>query len=356
MTVVAADAYLATVHGEPLRPGDGVWLDAHAHAWIDPPEGVRDPHRVALRDEPRRRAALADYARVALPRRAALVDCQPPGAGRDARVLARLSAASGVAIVATTGFHLARYYPHDRRPWANAGAAHRAFTAELAEGMAELPGRRVGVIKAADTGAAEGGRDGADAPWWEAALAARADTDALLLIHTERGAGAAELVDWLVDRGAPAERLFLCHVDKRADPVLHAELASTGALLGYDTFLRPAYDPERTTWPLVRRMLDAGLAHALAFGLDLAAPAMWPSALPAADPPDALGPTGLVTAVAARLQALGATSADVDALLGGNLVRRAARVPTPPARADEQSPGRAPASDLAAPRPTEEPR
>lgn len=356
MTGVAAEVCLETVHGEPLRPGDGAWLDAHAHAWIDPPKGVRDRTRVALRDEPRRRAALAEYARVALPRRAALVDCQPPGAGRDARVLARLSAASGVAIVASTGFHLSRYYPHDRRPWANAGAAHRAFTAELAEGMAELPGRRAGIIKAADTGVSEGRRDGADGPLWEAALAARADTDALLLVHTERGAGAAELLEWLLERGAPAERVFLCHIDKRADPGLHTELASAGALLGYDTFLRPAYDPERTTWPLVRQMLDAGLAHALAFGLDLAVPAMWPSADTAADPPEAHGPAGLVTAVAPRLQALGATAAELDALLGGNLLRRAARVTAPAARGDEHPTDSSPSRNLAATLPTEEPR
>jgi len=327
MTVVAAAASLPTVHGAPLRPGDGVWLDAHAHAWIDPPAGVHHPQQVALRDEPRRRAALGDLARAARPRRAALVDCQPPGAGRDARVLARLSAASGVAIVATTGFHLARYYPHACRPWPDTEAARHAFSTELTDGMAELPGRRAGVVKAADTGTAEGGREGADAPWWAAALAARTEADALLLVHTERGAGAEVLLAWLSDRGVPAERVFLCHVDKRPDPGLHVELATAGALLGYDTFLRPAYDPERTTWPLVRRMLEAGLAHALAFGLDLASPAMWPSDEPTPDPPTALGPAGLLTAVAPRLQQLGATPADLDALLGGNLLSRAARRP-----------------------------
>ena len=350
MTLVAA-ASLATVHGAPLRPGDGVWLDAHSHAWIDPPEGVRDPHEVALRDEPLRRAALADYARAARPRRAALVDCQPPGAGRDARVLARLAAASGVAIVATTGFHLARYYPRGRRPWQDDEGARRAFAAELTDGMGELPGRRAGVIKAADTGTAASGREGVDAPAWAAALAARAEADALLLVHTERGAGAAELLEWLIDRGVPADRVFLCHVDKRPDAGLHTELASAGALLGYDTFLRPAYDPERTTWPLVRCVLDADLAHALAFCLDLASPAMWPQANRATDPATALGPQGLLTAVAPRLQALGATAAEIDALLGGNLLRRAARTDAPAAVTRR---GHATTTSVAETHPTEE--
>ncbi len=325
MTQAPAAAEHATVHGAPVRPRYPVWVDGHTHAWIDPAPGVRAPDEVALRDEELRAVALADFARVAGPRRAVAIDCQPPGAGRDARVLARLSLASGVAITATTGFHLARYYPSERRPWPHAEAARDAFVAELDVGLAELPSRRAALIKAADTGAAASGREGPDAPWWEAALAARTVTDALLLVHTERGADAERLLGWLIDRGVPASRVYLCHVDKRADIVLHHELAGTGALLGYDTFLRPKYDPDRTTWPLVRQMLDAGLAHAVAFGLDQAPPTMWPSRDPTRDAPTALGPAGLLTAVAPRLRALGATDADVDALLGTNLVQRAAR-------------------------------
>jgi 5-phospho-D-xylono-1,4-lactonase len=331
---------MPTVHGAPLRPGDALLLDGHAHAWIDPAPGVAGGATIALRDEARQRAGLADFARAALwgdaaPRRAALLDCQPPGAGRDARALARLADATGVAIAACTGFHLAAYYPDGRRPWAGADEAAAAFRTELEVGLAELPERRAAVVKAAHTG-----RLGDDAPCWDAALAARHATGALLLMHTERGAGVEELLAWLLARGAPADRLYLCHVDKRPDVGLHLELARAGVLLGYDTFLRPAYDPDRTTWPLVRALLEANLAHALALGLDLAPAAMWPAegraalaATAGVGPAGATGPAALATLVEPRLRALGAGRDAVDALLGGNLLARAARAPiatTPP--------------------------
>ena len=41
MSGLAAAVEVPTVHGAPLRPGDAVRLDAHAHAWIDPPAGLR---------------------------------------------------------------------------------------------------------------------------------------------------------------------------------------------------------------------------------------------------------------------------------------------------------------------------
>lgn len=317
---------MPTVQGDGLRPGAGARVDAHAHAWIDPPPGVAEADAIALRDEAARASALRAFALAAGERRAALVDCQPPGAGRDARALARLAEASGVAICASTGFHLARYYPEGVRPWRDADAALAAFTDELRGGLQELPGRPAAVIKAADTGRAQTGRDGPDAPWWTAALAARAATDALLLIHTERGSDAEGLLAWLEARGVPPDRVYLCHVDKRPDAGLHAELAGAGALLGYDTFLRPSYDPDRNAWPLLRTMLESGLGRHVALGLDLASPAMWPTPAGSDDPARPSGPAALLTAVAPRVRALGASERDMDDLLGDNLLRRAARV------------------------------
>jgi 5-phospho-D-xylono-1,4-lactonase len=333
VTAVSSLPTLATVAGAPLRTDAAVRLDAHAHAWIDPPAGVDAASSFRLNDHTAQAAALTEFARAAAPRRAALLDCQPPGCGRDARALARLSQASGVAIAAVTGFHLARYYPGGVRPWPGARGADHAFARELERGLVELPQRRAAAIKAAHSG-----REGDDQPWWDAVIEARARTDALLLVHTERGAGAERLLAHLTERGVPARRVYLCHVDKRPDPTLHAELAAGGALLGYDTFLRPAYDPDRTTWTLVQAMLDAGHAGALAFGLDLADPAMWPA--DRGPRGTGFGPAALVTAVEPRLRTLGAGDADIDAVLGANLVRRAARpVPAPDAgRGSDQEP------------------
>lgn len=320
---------LATVDGAPLAPGDPVRLDSHGHAWIDPPTGVDADAALPLRDEAHQASALARFARASGERRAALIDCQPPGCGRDARVLARLSRASGVAISACTGFHLARYYPAGVRPWGDAASAAARFRHELEVGLQELPERRAGLIKAAHTG-----RSGADDAMWEAALEARAASDALLLIHTERGAAAEVLLADLLERGVPAGKVYLCHVDKRPDLALHRELASAGALLGFDTLVRVRYRPEDTTWPLLAQLLADGHGDAIALGLDLAEAAMWRG-----DDPTS-GPGALIDHVERQLLERGYADAAIDALLGQNLLRRATTassdVTTAPTRAPAQ--------------------
>jgi 5-phospho-D-xylono-1,4-lactonase len=303
-----------TTHGAALTRGERVRFDGHAHAWIAPPNGVDAAVALHLDDEAGQAAALAAFARAAAPRRAALLDCQPPGAGRDGRRLAALSAASGVAIACVTGFHQARYYPGARHPWRDAAEAQALFEHELTTGLTELAGRRAAALKAAHEGAV-----GADAVWWEAAVAARERTDALLLVHTERGAGVEGLIAWLADRGVPLGRVYLCHVDKRPDAGLHRELARAGVLLGYDTFLRPAYGPDTGVWPLLRGLLADGLGHAVVIGLDLAVAAMWRGGA---------GPVALVDDVEARLRAEGVTEAECDALLGGTVLRALPRTPT----------------------------
>ena len=308
---------LATVDGAPLAPGDPVRLDGHAHAWIDPPTGVDADAALPLRDEAHQSAALTRFARATCERRAALIDCQPPRCGRDARVLARLSRTSGVAISACTGFHLARYYPAGVRPWGDAASAADHFIHELVVGLRELPGRRAGLIKAAHTG-----RSGDDGAMWEAVVEARAASDALLLIHTERGAAAEVVLADLLERGVPASKVYLCHVDKRPDLALHRELASAGALLGFDTLVRPRYRPEETTWPLLAQLLAEGHGSAIALGLDLAEAAMWRGDGPMA------GPVALVHHVEHQLVERGYASVTVDDLLGQNLLRRATSAST----------------------------
>jgi len=45
--------------------------------------------------------------------------------------------------------------------------------------------------------------------------------------------------------------------------------------LGYDTFVRPRYDPEHGVWRLVKAMVAEGLEDHIAICLDLALASMW---------------------------------------------------------------------------------
>ena len=316
----AGDRVLPTVSGTIVRPQTNVRLDAHGHAWIAPPSLV-DEHVPALTDESRLATGLARFAEAAAPRRAALLDVQAPGCGRDAAALARLAAKSGVAIAALTGFHLARAYPRGLRPWTTADAALGTFVRELEGGLREAPMARAAAIKAAFTGTPEDGD-----PCWDGAIEASSRTGALLVVHTERGAGVEDLVEWLDARGVPPERLYLLDVDQREDVTLHVELARAGVLLGFAASLYGRDGDDRDDghaepYALLERLLEAGIARSIALGLDLGSPVRWAATAEAS----ATGPAALVTVVEARLRALGTAPDDIDTLLGGSLLERAAR-------------------------------
>jgi len=307
-------ATLQTVTGR-VSPGELSIVDAHAHAWIAPVPGG-SPGLPQLADLPAIQAELVDYRQVG---GSALVDCQPGGCGRDGRALAQLSAASGVALIACTGFHLRKYYPPDAWLWqADVDRAQAAFVSELTQGLAETLDTaqpvQAGFVKIA----CEATIEATPAALVEAAAGAALETGSALLVHTERGLDAERIVAAMVARGLEAGRMILCHMDKRPDPGLHRALAQQGVLLEYDTFYRPKYEPERNAWPLLERMLAEGFEGRLAVGTDMAHPSFW-SRLGGGP-----GLTGLITRIIPRLQGLGCGPATIRRLTGANIAGRLA--------------------------------
>jgi 5-phospho-D-xylono-1,4-lactonase len=318
MSAQSPSLMVMTVRG-PLAPHALGATDAHNHAWIDPVPGG-DPGAPILNQEEALRSELAAYRRAG---GGALVDCQPGGCGRDGRRLLALSKASGVSIVACTGFHRRRYYPPGHDLWALTaqGVADR-FGAELTQGLVETrelaAPARAGYVKAA----CEARLVDSALAALEGAVAAAAASGAALMVHTEKGADAGALLEFVMAHGLSPERLVIFHIDKRPDFGLHRELAQAGVLLEYDTFYRPRYEPEINLWPLIARMVEAGLENRVALGTDMAEAAMWRSL------GGAPGLEGLLTVIRPRLQALGLSQESIARLLGGNIAERLA-LPTP---------------------------
>ncbi len=311
---------LPLVTGAVLRPDADVRFDGYGHAWIAP-TSLAPTTLAPLNDEARLGEGLLAFARAAAPRRAALLDVQPQGCGRDAAALARLSARSGVAIAAVTGFHPAAHYPAGRRPWITADAALATFQRELDGGMREQP-----LARPAAVAAALGADAPDDDPCWEAAIEACRRSGALLLVRLEPDADLADLVRFLTQRGVAGERTYICRMDGQLDDGLHRELASAGALLGYrgSAFVD---DGTRGAVAALERRLEDGHSGAVAIGFELAAPGAWGHTHAGHD--DGAGPAAAITAVERRLRELGAADHEVNALLGGNLLARAARPETP---------------------------
>ena len=149
---------------------------------------------------------------------------------------------------------------------------------------------------------------------FQAAAQASVRTGYAIEVHTERGADVESILFFFRGQGIAADRLIFCHVDKHPDFDLHRELIEEGVLLEYDTFFRPKYAPDEHVWPLVDRVLAAGLARGLALATDMAEHSMW----------ETVGPVGYVTGVRERLAARGAPEDAVAQVTGGNIARRLA--------------------------------
>jgi phosphotriesterase-related protein len=185
--------------------------------------------------------------------------------------LLALSRASGVHIVACTGFHRKKYYSQDYWLWkADAQEIYEVLCSELELGLYETLETsspfKAGFIKIA-----------MEATWaecphaaLEGAAAAGRKSGALMEIHTEKGALAEKACIYFIDKGLSPRQLVLCHMDKRPDFGLQKELARLGVLLEYDTFYRPKYKPVENLWPLLEYMVSAGCSDRIALATDMA--------------------------------------------------------------------------------------
>jgi phosphotriesterase-related protein len=304
---------IMTVTG-PVPPEALGITDGHTHTWIEPVAGTR-PGLPVLNDQPAITAELIEFRESG---GGSLVDCQPGGCGRNGTVMSELSQASGVRIVGCTGFHRRQYYPADAwiyRPTTGLDDAKDYFVEEITVAMRETQHSarlvRAGFIKIA----CEADINQVPAHLIEAAAQAGVETGVAIEVHTEKGADAEKIAQRFEGHGLPLSRLILCHIDKRPDFALHAELAQAGVTLEYDTFYRAKYQPEQNVWPLLEQMVAAGLASQVIIATDMAEAAMWRRL--GGEP----GQTAFTSQILPRLQSLGIDAVTIQQLLGKNIAR-----------------------------------
>ncbi|MEV7873948.1 aryldialkylphosphatase [Microbacterium sp. NPDC089188] len=202
-----------------------------------------------------------------------MVDATPLGLGRRPAATRRIARAAGVTVVLTTGLHRREHY-RDGDPLLDAGVDElaAAFEADLVAGAAEPGGERdpavrAGVLKA---GLGYWRIDAHSTRTIEAVGRAHAATGAPVMVHLEHGTAAFEALAALDAVGVAADRVALAHIDRNPDPVLHAELAATGAYLGYDGPARAREHPDAVILDCLVRAAEAGAARRILLGGDVA--------------------------------------------------------------------------------------
>lgn len=213
-----------------------------------------------------------------------MVDATPWGLGRDPAAVARISHATGVRVIATSGFHREAHY-RGREEVQNLSARGIAAQClrELTHGQPATDERpnddgrmaigplggpvRAGLLKA---GIGYWSITAFESRVLEGVAAAHRATGAPIMIHLEHGSAAHEVLDRLAVDGVSAERVVLAHIDRSPDPVLYAELASRGAYLGCDGAARLKDWPEATLISAIADACEAGFGARILLGGDVA--------------------------------------------------------------------------------------
>jgi predicted metal-dependent phosphotriesterase family hydrolase len=212
-----------------------------------------------------------------------MVDMNPIDCGRQIEMLREIAEASGVHIIACTGFQRAVYYEHDHWIYKyDLEDVARLITEEVTQGI-EINNysgpivmrskAKAGVIKFAT-------HYNCIRPMelkaLKAACIASRETGAPLSVHCERGTMGLEIIKLLKENGVNPERAILGHVDRNPDLEYHKKMAASGVTLGYDGPSRAKYWPDSILVELIKGMCEAGYADHIVLGGDNGRASMWP--------------------------------------------------------------------------------
>lgn len=207
---------------------------------------------------------------------ASIVEMTPIGCGRRPDRMRALSEATGMPLIAATGYHRDAHYPEGH--WVHQASVEtlaERIVMDLRDGMhpadwldlsLPLDAAQAGVIKA---GASYQRITASERRRLEAAAIGHRHAGAAILVHAEVGTCGHEIVDLLTALSVSPESILLAHMDRNPDPELHAEIAGRGVTLEYDTIGRIKYRPDSDLLDLIESVVAAGHLERIVLGLDL---------------------------------------------------------------------------------------
>ena len=208
----------------------------------------------------------------------AMVEATPTGLGRRPAAVARAASSSGLHVVHATGAHREAHYAAGHRLLAaDVEALRTRFQGDLEDGMT---GPDDAPALAPDGATVRAGLLKVGIGYWsmteferrvaEAVASLAGSSGAPVMVHLEHGSAAHEVLDLLSHNGCPPGRVALAHIDRNPDPVLMLELASRGALLGFDGAARHQRWPDSVLVGCLAAVVEGGGGGNVLLGGDVA--------------------------------------------------------------------------------------
>jgi predicted metal-dependent phosphotriesterase family hydrolase len=251
---------IRTVLGDRELP-DGPIL-AHEHLQIDLSHNKGPDNVFAAEEEPDVTADLKYTAKTY--GLVGLADLSPVGGGRNVAALARISRATGVAVVASTGYY---WEPVPKIVSESSEDELVEIMARDVEQGAEGSDHRCGIIK---IGTLEDNFSAATEKLFRAAARTSTRTGAPVITHTEKPYHALWHVEALQSGGMDMRHALISHLHKASSIEDIAKVAATGAFVGVDQigFARGMTMSEMAE--VTKKCIDASLIGQLIISSDVA--------------------------------------------------------------------------------------
>jgi predicted metal-dependent phosphotriesterase family hydrolase len=202
----------------------------------------------------------------------ALVEMTTVEMGRDPLGLRAISQATGVHIIAATGYNKGKFC----EPIVADKSIEEIAADEVQDLLHGMDGTevRAGLIKASSS---QDAITPAEKKVFSAAILAHKKTGAPISTHTESGNLALVQAALLIEGGVSPGHIIIGHVDRRLEWDYLLALAETGVFIGFDQISKEKYYPDQTRIQFIQRLVEAGHGHQILLSGDLARKSYWPS-------------------------------------------------------------------------------
>jgi 5-phospho-D-xylono-1,4-lactonase len=261
---------IRTVLGD-IEPSSLGLVLGHDHLMTHPPDDVTDTDLVMDGLE----AATRELGLFKHAGGGAIVEMTTIDYGRDAGELEKASRASGVHVIAATGFNKGVFADRltekidvrDITNWMVNEVNIGITQLRKDQPRAEFSRARAGIIKASS------GLNAANAnekKVFEAAAQAHQITRAPIGTHTEKGTWGLEQAQFFLEHHVNPGKVLIGHLDLKPELPYLLEVAKTGVKIGLDQFGKEKYLPDLERVNLIVQLCEAGFERQIIIGGDMA--------------------------------------------------------------------------------------